>query len=59
VTGAYRDFYCSRIEIGSVYSASAKFQERVGWTPRVNLREGLAPRAFYREHRARDVEDPT
>jgi UDP-glucose 4-epimerase len=49
-----------RIDIGSFYSDSTKFQERVGWTPRVDLREGLARTlAFYREHRARYVEDPT
>ena len=40
-----------RIDIGSFYSDSTKFQKRVGWTPRVDLREGLTRTlAYYREH---------
>jgi UDP-glucose 4-epimerase len=40
-----------RIDIGSFYSDSTKFQQAVGWTPRVSLREGLQRTVnFYREH---------
>ncbi|HMF60719.1 MAG TPA: NAD-dependent epimerase/dehydratase family protein [Vicinamibacterales bacterium] len=40
-----------RIDIGSFYSDSTKFQHAVGWTPRVSLREGLSRTVnFYREH---------
>jgi UDP-glucose 4-epimerase len=40
-----------RIDIGSFYSDSTKFQKRVGWTPRVDLREGLTRTlAYFREH---------
>jgi UDP-glucose 4-epimerase len=40
-----------RIDIGSFYSDSTRFRERVGWTPRVDLREGLSRTlAYYREH---------
>jgi UDP-glucose 4-epimerase len=40
-----------RIDIGSFYSDSTKFQKAVGWTPRVSLREGLSRTVtFYREH---------
>jgi UDP-glucose 4-epimerase len=40
-----------RIDIGSFYSDSSRFQERVAWKPRVDLREGLRRTvAFYREH---------
>jgi UDP-glucose 4-epimerase len=39
------------IDIGSFYSDSTKFQKRVGWTPRVDLREGLTRTlAYFREH---------
>jgi UDP-glucose 4-epimerase len=40
-----------RIDIGSFYSDSTRFQQRVGWMPQVELREGLRRTvAFYREH---------
>jgi UDP-glucose 4-epimerase len=40
-----------RIDIGSFYSDSTKFQQATGWTPRVSLREGLSRTvSFYREH---------
>ncbi len=40
-----------RIDIGSFYSDSTRFRERVGWTPQVDLREGLRRTiAFYRDH---------
>ncbi|MEP6914489.1 MAG: NAD-dependent epimerase/dehydratase family protein [Acidobacteriota bacterium] len=40
-----------RIDIGSFYSDSTRFQQRVGWTPEVDLRDGLRRTvAFYREH---------
>ena len=39
------------IDIGSFYSDSTRFQERVGWKPPVGLREGLRRTiAFFREH---------
>lgn len=48
-----------RIDIGSFYSDSTKFQRTVGWMPRVNLREGLRRTlAFYREHEAQYIEEP-
>ena len=34
-----------RIDIGSFYSDSSKFTRATGWTPAVDLREGLAPHA--------------
>jgi UDP-glucose 4-epimerase len=47
-----------RIDIGSFYSDSTKFRRTVGWTPRVDLREGLRRTlAFYREHKPHYVED--
>ena len=40
-----------RIDIGSFYSDSTKFRDATGWTPRVDLREGLRRTiGFYREH---------
>lgn len=48
-----------RIDIGSFYSDSTKFSERVGWTPRIELREGLRQTiAFYREHMAEYIASP-
>jgi UDP-glucose 4-epimerase len=48
-----------RIDIGSFYSDSTKFQRAVGWTPCVDLREGLRRTlAFYREHLPHYVEAP-
>jgi UDP-glucose 4-epimerase len=39
------------IDIGSFYSDSTKFRQSAGWTPSVNMREGLSRTvAFYREH---------
>ena len=46
-----------RIDIGSFYSDSTRFRERVGWTPQVDLREGLRRTlAFYRAHLAEYVD---
>jgi UDP-glucose 4-epimerase len=46
-----------RIDIGSFYSDSTKFQRASGWTPTVDLREGLRRTlAFYRAHLAPYVE---
>ncbi|MEO8075901.1 MAG: NAD-dependent epimerase/dehydratase family protein, partial [Acidobacteriota bacterium] len=40
-----------RIDIGSFYSDSTRFQQRVGWAPEVDLRDGLRRTvAFYRAH---------
>ena len=40
-----------RIDIGSFYSDSTKFERTTGWSPRVTLREGLARTIdFYRAH---------
>jgi UDP-glucose 4-epimerase len=47
-----------RIDIGSFYSDSSKFNRVVGWSPAVDLREGLKRTiAFYREHLTRYTED--
>ena len=47
-----------RIDIGSFYSDSTKFQRTVGWAPRIDLREGLRRTlAFYREHKGHYVEE--
>ncbi len=47
-----------KIDIGSFYSDSTRFQEATGWRPTVQLAEGLARTlAFYREHREHYVED--
>lgn len=43
-----------RIDIGSFYSDSSKFQTAVGWKPSVQLREGLRRTIeFYRQHMPR------
>ena len=48
-----------RIDIGSFYSDSTKFRQTVGWTPRVELREGLERTiAFYRQHMRQYVDQP-
>ncbi len=48
-----------RIDIGSFYSDSTKFQQAVGWKPRIELREGLRQTlAFYRQHMTHYVESP-
>ena len=48
-----------RIDIGSFYSDSSRFRERVGWTPGVGLREGLRRTIdFYRAHLAQYVDAP-
>jgi UDP-glucose 4-epimerase len=40
-----------RIDIGSFYCDSSKFQKATGWSPRVDLREGFRRTlAYYREH---------
>lgn len=42
------------IDIGDYYSDFTKIRERLGWEPRVPLRDGLARTlAYYREHGAR------
>jgi UDP-glucose 4-epimerase len=46
-----------RIDIGSFYSDSTKFQRAVGWTPAVDLRDGLRRTlAFYRANMPHYVE---
>jgi len=46
-----------RIDIGSFYSDSTKFERTTGWAARVGLREGLERTvAFYREHLPRYLE---
>jgi UDP-glucose 4-epimerase len=48
-----------RIDIGSFYSDSTRFAERVGWSPRVELREGLRRTIdFYRLHMAQYIDSP-
>lgn len=48
-----------RIDIGSFYSDSTRFRERVGWTPRIDLREGLRRTIeFYRQHLPEYVDTP-
>jgi UDP-glucose 4-epimerase len=45
------------IDIGSFYADSTKFKETTGWTPTVNMREGLSRTiAFYRQHFDRYVD---
>ena len=47
-----------RIDIGSFYSDATKFRQTVGWTPRVELREGLERTiAFYRQHMRQYVDE--
>jgi len=46
-----------RIDIGSFYSDSTKFQQTTGWRPTVDLHEGLRRTlSFYRDHFDRYVE---
>ena len=46
-----------RIDIGSFYTDSSKFQKAVGWRPTIGLRPGLTETlAYYREHRAHYVD---
>ena len=41
------------IDIGDYFADDTKIRERLGWEPRVGLREGLERSlAYYREHRA-------
>jgi len=48
------------IDIGSFYADSTKFKETTGWTPTVNMREGLSRTiAFYRRHFDRYVDRST
>ena len=43
-----------RIDIGDYYGDYRRIQGKLGWRPRVSLREGLAQTlAYYREHRER------
>jgi UDP-glucose 4-epimerase len=47
-----------RIDIGNFYSDSTRFQQRVGWMPQVELREGLRRTvAYYREHFSEYVDE--
>jgi UDP-glucose 4-epimerase len=49
-----------RIDIGSFYSDSTKFERATGWRPSISLREGLQRTlAYYREHMGRYVEPAT
>jgi UDP-glucose 4-epimerase len=42
----------ARIDIGSVFADHGKIRERLGWEPRVGLREGLERMVdYYRQHR--------
>jgi UDP-glucose 4-epimerase len=46
-----------RIDIGSFYSDSTRFCDRVGWTPSVDLREGLRRTIdFYRQNMSKYVD---
>ena len=41
-----------RIDIGDFYADGRKIEERLGWTPKVALRDGMAQTLrFYREHK--------
>ncbi|HEX6680328.1 MAG TPA: NAD-dependent epimerase/dehydratase family protein [Gaiellaceae bacterium] len=43
----------SSIDVGSVHADHAKIRDRLGWEPRVGLREGLAGTVeYYRRHRS-------
>ena len=45
------------IDIGSFYSDSTRFRERVGWQPPIGLREGLGRTiSFFREHMSKYVD---
>jgi UDP-glucose 4-epimerase len=45
------------IDIGSFYSDSSRFRQTTGWTPAVNLREGLVRTIeYYRKHLAQYVD---
>ena len=47
-----------RIDIGSFYSDSSKFQRTTGWRPEIALRDGLRRTlAYYREHFDKYVDD--
>ena len=46
-----------RIDIGSFYSDSTRFERTTGWQPKIMLREGLRRTfAYYREHLGRYVD---
>jgi UDP-glucose 4-epimerase len=48
-----------RIDIGSFYSDSSKFERATGWQPGVGLREGLSRTLdYYRQHFDRYVDGP-
>jgi UDP-glucose 4-epimerase len=48
-----------RIDIGSFYSDSTKFERTTGWRPAVNLTDGLRRTlAYYREHLDRYLDAP-
>jgi UDP-glucose 4-epimerase len=47
------------IDIGSFYVDSTRFRTLTGWSPRVQLREGLTRTvAFYREHLEKYLDEP-
>jgi UDP-glucose 4-epimerase len=46
------------IDIGSFYADSTRFKQATGWTPKVDLREGLTRTlAYYRQHLPRYVDE--
>jgi UDP-glucose 4-epimerase len=48
-----------RIDIGSFYTDSAKFRQTAGWTPAIDLSEGLRRTVeYYREHLPHYVDEP-
>jgi UDP-glucose 4-epimerase len=49
-----------RIDIGSFYCDSSKFQRATGWKPQVNLRDGFRRTlAYYHDHLAQYVSEPS
>ena len=44
----------AKIDVGSIYADFGRIRERMGWEPRVGLREGLTRMVdYYRRHRSR------
>jgi UDP-glucose 4-epimerase len=49
-----------RIDIGSFYCDSSKFERATGWKPQVNLRDGFRRTlAYYHDHLAQYVSEPS